>query len=84
MSTSLDGLRCAVQGVLRHGVRPSDANGNVGVTTNGWGCTNNLFGYDAFMVGDTKYFQIIHRDDSAQVCLTGQNTTQYVEVIFTL
>ena len=81
-SVSLDGLRCAVQGVLRHGVRPSDVNGDVGVTTNGWGGSNNLFNFDAFTVGQTKYFQVVHRDDAAQVCGTGQNTTQYVEVTF--
>ena len=82
-SVSLDGLRCAVQGVLRHGVRPSDANGDVGVTTNGWGGSNNFFNYSTFTAGQTKFFQVIHRDDAAAVCGTGQNTTQYVEVTFT-
>jgi hypothetical protein len=81
-SVSLDGLRCAVQSVLRHGVRPSDANGDVGITTNGWGGNNNFFNYTAFAAGVTKFFQVIHRDDAAAVCLTGQNTTQYVEVTF--
>ena len=81
-SVSLDGLRCAVQGVLRHGVRPSDANGDVGVTTNGWGGANNFFNYDTFTAGQTKFFQVIHRDDAGAVCLTSQNTTQYVEITF--
>ena len=81
---SLDGLRCAVQGVLRHGVRPSDANGDVGVTTNGWGDPNGFFQFSVFMAGDTKHFQIVHRDDAAQVCMTGQNSSQAVSVTFTM
>ena len=82
-SISLDGLRCAVQGVLRHGVRPSDANGDIGVTTNGWGTPNGFFNFSAFTAGDTKHFQIIHRDDAGAVCNTGQNTSQAVSVTFT-
>lgn len=81
-SVSLDGLRCAVQGVLRHGVRPSDANGDVGATTNGWGMPNGFFQFDVFTSGQTKHFQIIHRDDSAAQCMTGQNTSQAVTVTF--
>ena len=83
-SVNLDGLRCAVQGVLRHGVRPSDPNGDVGVTTNGWGTPNGFFNFAAFMTGDTRHFQIIHRDDAAQVCTTGQNTSQSVSLTFTM
>ena len=81
-SFALDGLRCAVQGVLRHGVRPSDANGEVGVTTNGWGTPNGFFNFGAFTAGQTKHFQIIHRDDVSTVCMTGQNTSQAVSVTF--
>ena len=80
---SLDGLRCVVQGVLRHGVRPSDANGDVGITTNGWGTPNGFFNFGAFVAGNTKHFQIIHRDDASQVCMRGQNTSQAVSVTFT-
>ena len=79
----LDGLRCVVQGVLRHGVRPSDSNGDVGITTNGWGTPNGFFNFSAFVSGGTKHFQIIHRDDSSQVCMRGQNTSQAVSVTFT-
>jgi hypothetical protein len=82
-SVSLDGLRCVVQGVLRHGVRPSDANGDVGVTTNGWGTPNGFFNFAAFLDGQTKHFQIIHRDDAAAVCMTGQNTSQAQSITFT-
>ena len=80
---AFDGLRCAVQGVLRHGVRPSDSNGDIGVTTNGWGTPNGFFNFSAFVPGTTKHFQIIHRDDAAVVCLSGQNTSQAMSVTFT-
>ena len=70
--------------MLRHGVRPSDANGDIGVTTNGWGNPNGFFGFNAFMAGDTKHFQIIHRDEIALVCGTGQNTSQAVSVTFSM
>ena len=81
-SVTLDGLRCAVQGVLRHGVRPADANGDIGVTTNGWGTPNGFFNFGAFVAGDTKHFQIIHRELAASVCQTGQSTSQAVSATF--
>ena len=81
-AVQLDGLRCVVQGVLRHGVRPSDANGDIGVTTNGWGTPNGFFNFSAFTAGSTKHFQIIHRDDMGAVCMRGQNTSQAVSVEF--
>jgi hypothetical protein len=81
-SVNLDGLRCAVQSVLRHGVRPSDANGDIGATTNGWGTPSGFFNFAAFVAGDTKHFQIIHRDTTLLVCLTGQNTSQALSVTF--
>ena len=82
LSASLDGLRCVVLNVLRHGVRPTDANGDIGVTTNGWGTPNGFFNFAAFTSGSTKHFQIIHRDDAGVVCMTGQNTSQAVSVTF--
>ena len=81
-SISLDGLRCAVQNVLRHGVRPSDVNGEIGVTTNGWGEPNGFFNFSAFVAGNTRHFQIIHRDENTQVCGTGQNSSQAISVTF--
>lgn len=82
-SVSLDGLRCVVQDVLRHGVRPSDANGDVGVTTNGWGIPNVFFNFEMFSSGATRHFQLIHRDDDRAACMTGQNSSQAVSVTFT-
>ena len=78
----LDGLRCVVQGVLRHGVRPADANGDIGISTNGWGTPNGFFNFNAFSAGQTKHFQMIYRDDESQVCMRGQNTSQAVSVTF--
>ena len=81
-AVQFDGLRCAVQGVLRHGVRPSDGNGDIGLTTNGWGTPDGFFGFSAFVAGETKHFQLVYRDDDAAVCMTGQNTSQAVTVVF--
>ena len=81
-AVQLDGLRCAVQGVLRHGVRPSDPNGDIGVATNGWGTPNGFFNFAAFTPGTTKHFQLIYRDDPSAVCMRGQNTSQAVSVEF--
>lgn len=77
-----DGLRCVVQDIRRHGVRPADGDGSVGATTNGWGSPNSFFGFNAFLAGQTRYFQIIFRDDLAGGCMTGLNTTQAAEVLF--
>lgn len=82
-AVQLDGLRCVIQGVLRHGVRASDSNGNVGQVTGGWGGANNFFNFEAFSSGTTKYFQIVHRDDDSVLCMTGQGTSQAQEVLFT-
>ena len=81
-SVNLDGLRCAVQNVLRHGVRPSNGSGEIGVTTNGWGMPNGFFNFGAFTAGTTKHFQIIHRDNAMLGCGTGQNTSQAITVTF--
>lgn len=81
-SPTLDGLRCIVQGILRHGVRPADANGAIGVTTNGWGTPSGFFNFGAFMAGQTRFFQVTYRDSLAAICQTGLNTTQASSVTF--
>ena len=84
-STTLDGLRCVVQGVLRHGTRAIDTNGDVGISNNGWGnCSPNFPNGAAFNAGTTRHFQAIYRELQSAVCQTGQNTTQGVSVSFTL
>lgn len=81
-SSNFDGLRCVVQGILRHGVRLANDQGDVGVTTNGWGTPHGFFGFAAFTAGATRHFQVIHRDDVENVCMTGLNTSQAVSVSF--
>lgn len=81
-ATTLDGLRCIVQGVLRHGVRPVDANGAVGATTDAWETQSGLFNFDTFLSGQTRYFQVTYREDLALGCQTGLNTTQASSVTF--
>lgn len=84
---NLDGLRCAVNAVQRHGVRATDANGDVGVTGNGWGPPSGpvggLVAQGGFVAGQTRFYQVFYRENIEAGCQTGQNTTQAVRVIFT-
>lgn len=87
-SPDRDGLRCAVQGTRRHGGRSADANGDVGLTNNGWGGQSgppagiaNAGG--SFVPGQTRHFQVTYRDDPMAVCMRGLNTTQSVRLTFT-
>lgn len=82
-----DGLRCVVGGMgRRHGGRSADANGEIGVTNNGWGGEFNppagIAGQAAFVAGQTRFFQFNHRDNAALVCMRGLNSSQAVEVGF--
>ncbi len=81
---TLDGLRCAVGNVQRHGTRPTDANGDVGVMTNGWGPpsgpTGGLLAQAGFAAGQTRHFQVVYRENPMLGCLRGQNSTQAVSV----
>ncbi len=85
-SGNFDGLRCAVGNTLRHGGRSANASGEVGITNNGWGPPNGpMAGFAAqsgFVAGQTRYFQVIHRDDPLAVCGRGLNTSQAVEVLY--
>ncbi|MEM7517609.1 MAG: hypothetical protein AAF368_11895, partial [Planctomycetota bacterium] len=82
----LDGLRCVVSSIQRHGGRPMDANGAVGLTTNGWGGPNgptpNIASQGGFVPGQTRYFQVFYRTNAMLSCQTGQNTSQAVGVTF--
>ncbi|MEM7518459.1 MAG: hypothetical protein AAF368_16240, partial [Planctomycetota bacterium] len=86
VSPTLDGLRCAVQGVQRHGTRAIDANGDVGMTTSGWGPPSGppggLISQGGFVAGQTRHYQVIYRVLPSEGCLTGQNTSQAVTVVF--
>ncbi len=80
-SVHFDGLRCAVQGVQRHNMRMSDAGGDIGSTNLGWG-TQPISNFGPVMSGQTRHFQIVHRDSVATPCATGLNTTQAVSILF--
>lgn len=82
-----DGLRCAVQSTQRHGGRAADGMGAIGVTNNPWGGEGappaGLVQAAGFTAGQTRYFQVTHRDDPLLGCMRGLNTSQAVEVTMT-
>ncbi len=85
-SAALDGLRCAVQNTRRHGGRSADTNGAVGNSTPAWGGEGNpqagLAQAASFVAGQSRAFQVFHRDDPLAVCMRGLGTSQAVEVTF--
>lgn len=85
LAASFDGLRCTVGAIQRHGNRPTDASGNVGVTNNRWGPPNapvaGLIAQGGFVAGQTRYFQAVYRELPTLMCGTGLNTSQGVHVI---
>ena len=82
----LDGLRCVGGNVLRHGPRASDPNGDVGLSTPGWGPPDGpaggLLASSGFVSGQVRRFQVFYREAAGAVCATGQNTSQGVAVTF--
>lgn len=85
-----DGLRCAVQGTIRHGGRSADDMGQVMNSTGPsrvWGGeaqpAAGIGNQGGFVVGQTRYFQVTHREDALSVCMRGLNTSQAVRVRFT-
>ncbi len=87
-ATQFDGLRCAVTNTRRHGGRSADVNGDVGVTNSPWGGEGGppagiANAGSGFVAGQTRFFQVIHRDDPLAQCMRGLNTSQAVSVRFT-
>lgn len=84
---NLDGLRCIGGGIARNGARPSDSSGNIGFTTNGWGPPNGptggLLSFGGLIACQTRQFQVFYRELPTAQCMTGQNTTQGVQIIVT-
>ncbi len=83
-----DGLRCAITNTRRHGGRSADVNGEVGVTNAPWGGEGGppvgiAVAGTGFVAGQTRFFQVINRDDAMAVCMRGLNTSQGVSVTFT-
>ncbi|MEM7519072.1 MAG: hypothetical protein AAF368_19375, partial [Planctomycetota bacterium] len=64
---------------------PTDAAGDVGATTNGWGPPNGPTGgllmSTGAAAGQERYFQCFYRESPTVGCGTGQNTTNGVWVI---
>ena len=84
LAMQFDGLRCVVVDFQRHGPRATDANGDSGFTTPGWGPPDGppggLIAFAGFVSGQTRHFQAIYRDSEASICMTGSNTTQGVTI----
>lgn len=69
-----DGLRCAGGNVARLGVRFADAGGNAS-----WGPG---LGGGMWSAGDTRRFQIWHRDSMGSPCGSGANLSNGLEITF--
>lgn len=87
-AVQFDGLRCAILNTRRHGGRPADLNGNVGDLGAPWGGEGSppvgiAKAGVSFIVGQTRFFQVVSRDDPLLGCMRGLNTTQAVKVTFT-
>lgn len=85
-SAAFDGLRCAALSFRRYGGRPSDMNGEVGVTNSAWGGEGlpleGLAATSGFTAGQTRFFQAIIREDTLASCMRGFNTSQAIRVTF--
>ena len=86
-SSAFNGLRCAISNFRRHGARTSNSSGQVGVTNQPWGGEGGpgagiAQAFGGFSSGQTRYFQTIYREVPSAVCLSGLNTSQAVEIVF--
>ena len=86
-SALFDGLRCATGLFRRHGARSSDASGAVGATNAPWGGESDpqvgiAQAFGGFAAGETRFFQVVHRDAPSAVCMRGLNTSQALEIVF--
>ncbi len=84
---AFDGLRCAITNTRRHGGRSANASGEVGTSVSPWGGEGGpsvgiANAGAGFVPGQTRFFQVIHRDDALLGCMRGLNTSQAVEVTF--
>lgn len=86
-SMSFDGLRCAVGNTRRHGGRSANGLGEVGTSSPPWGGEGgpplgiaNAGG--SFAASQTRFFQVIHREDPLLGCQRGLNTSQAIQITF--
>ncbi len=89
-AVAFDGLRCAITNTRRHGGRSANVNGDIGTNGAGspWGGEGGppvgiANAGAGFVSGQTRFFQVINRDDALLGCMRGLNTSQAVEVTFT-
>ncbi len=86
-AVQFDGLRCAVVNTRRHGGRSADPNGEIGATNMPWGGEGNpavgVVQFAGFVSGQTRFFQVINRDNPLLSCMRGLNTSQALEIQFT-
>lgn len=82
-SQLLDGLRCAVASTRRHGFRVATAAGNAGQWGGDEGPAVGIAQAGiGFVAGQSRYFQMIGRDDSQLSCMRGLETSQAIRVTF--
>lgn len=76
------GLRCIGDGLVRHGTRSTDDQGNAGDANDGWGGpfapAGGLVSQGGFAMGQNRFFQAIYRDLPSPGCNTGLNTTNAI------
>lgn len=87
MTLEFDGLRCVGGSFLRHGVRVSDQEGQIGLATQGWGAQGGTPGGLAlqagFLPGTTRQFQAFFRDNpNTSPCGNAQNTSNGLSVTY--
>ncbi|MEM7516185.1 MAG: choice-of-anchor E domain-containing protein [Planctomycetota bacterium] len=84
ISPNLDGLRCVALNPRRLGAKTTDANGDVGSMTPGWGPPDDpapgLLTRAGYTSGQTLHFQVFYRDDVMQLCGTGQGSSNAVRM----
>lgn len=88
-SAQFDGLRCAIQSTQRHGGRAANAMGVIDDPSGPsrvWGGESQpnagIAGQGGFAAGQTRYFQVNHREDAMLGCMRGLNSSQAVRVVF--
>ncbi len=81
---ALDGLRCIGGPTIRYGLRAVVA---PGVGASPWGApggpAGGIIAAGGFAAGTTRQFQVTHRDFATVNCMTGLNTSNAVQIVFT-
>lgn len=75
-ASGTDGLRCIGGGILRHGVRQTDSDGD---SITPW---TNLASASGFIAGQTRQFQVVYRESPTGPCGNGQSTTNGLSISF--